>query len=208
MKNYVEKAMNFEQYIALIDDLLAENKTTGKNQSENYVYFGKLNRQRMKRLEKTIKLNESLVGKIKEVDKPLIWLTLTEGWCGDAAQNIPVIEKMAAENPLITTRYLLRDENLDLMNQYLTNGGKAIPILICIDGETFEVLDKWGSRPKAIQNYFLELKEAGIEKDERNELLQRRYNADEEQSIQADFAQNLVDWIKSTETIKVTTTAF
>jgi hypothetical protein len=94
------------------------------------------------------------------------------------------------------------------MNQYLTNGGKAIPILICIDGETFEVLDKWGSRPKAIQNYFLELKEAGIEKDERNELLQRRYNADEEQSIQADFAQNLVDWIKSTETIKVTTTAF
>jgi hypothetical protein len=190
----VEKAMSFEQYIALIDDLLAENKTTGENQSENYVYFGKLNRQRMKRLEKTIKLNESLIGKIKEVDKPLIWLTLTEGWCGDAAQNIPVIEKMAAENPLIMTRYLLRDENLDLMNQYLTNGGMAIPILICIDGETFEVLGKWGSRPKAIQDYFLELKEDGIEKDERNELLQRRYNADKEQSIQEDFAELIDKW--------------
>ncbi len=63
MKNYVEKAMSFEQYIALIDDLLAQDKTTGENQSENYVYFGKLNRQRMKRLEKTIKLNESLVEK-------------------------------------------------------------------------------------------------------------------------------------------------
>jgi hypothetical protein len=192
MKNYVEKAMSFEQYIALIDDLLAENKTTGENQSENYVYFGKLNRQRMKRLEKTIKLNESLVGKIKALDKPLIWLTLTEGWCGDAAQNIPVIEKMAAENPLITTRYLLRDENLDLMDKFLTNGGRAIPILICLDGETFESLGKWGSRPSAIQAYFLELKEAGIEKDERNELLQRRYNADKEQSIQADFME-LID---------------
>jgi hypothetical protein len=192
MKNYVEKAMSFEQYIALIDDLLAENKTTGENQSENYVHFGKLNRQRMKRLEKTVKLNESLIEKVQAVDKPLIWLTLTEGWCGDAAQNIPVIEKIASENPLIKTRYLLRDENLDLMDKFLTNGGKAIPILICLDGETFEVLGRWGSRPSAIQAYFLELKEAGIEKDERNELLQRRYNADREQSIQADFME-LID---------------
>ena len=189
MKNYVEKAMTFAEYIKLIDNLLAEGKTTGENQSENYVYFGKLNRQRMKRLEKTIKLDESFVKKVKLIAKPLIWLTLTEGWCGDAAQNIPVIERIAAENPLIQTRYLLRDENPDLMNNYLTNGGKAIPIMICLDGETFAELGKWGSRPAAIQAYFLELKAAGIEKDERNELLQRRYNADKEQSIQTDFAE-------------------
>lgn len=192
MKNYIDRAMTFAEYIKLIDDLLAEGKTTGPNQSENYVYFGKLNRQRMKRLEKTVKLNESLVEKVKKIDRPLIWLILTEGWCGDAAQNIPVIEKIASQNPLINTRYLLRDENLDLMDQYLTNGGRAIPILICIDGETFEPTGRWGSRPRAIQDYFLELKEAGIEKDERNELIQRRYNADKEQSIQADFAE-LID---------------
>jgi hypothetical protein len=189
MKNYIEKAMSFEQYIALIDKLLAEGKTTGENQSENYIYFGKLNRQRMKRLEKTVKLDETFVEKIRAVNRPLIWLILTEGWCGDAAQNIPVIEKIAAENPLIETRYLLRDENPELMDKYLTNGGKAIPILICLAGETLQELGKWGSRPTSIQEYFLELKEAGVEKDERNELLQRRYNADKEQSIQADFAK-------------------
>jgi hypothetical protein len=203
MKNYIEKAMSFEQYIALIDKLLAEGKTTGENQSENYVYFGKLNRQRMKRLEKTIKLDETFVEKIKAVNRPLIWLTLTEGWCGDAAQNIPVIEKIAAENPLIKTRYLLRDENSELMDKYLTNGGKAIPILICLDGETLQELGKWGSRPAAIQAYFLELKEAGIEKDERNELLQRRYNADKEQSIQADFAKLIEDCLQKTTTTAV-----
>lgn len=192
MKNYVEKAVTFAEYLKLIDDLLLEGKTTGPNQSENYVYFGKLNRQRMKRLEKTVVLNAKLVEKVKKINRPLIWLILTEGWCGDAAQNIPVIEKIAANNSLIQTRYLLRDENLDLMDKYLTNGGRAIPILICLDGETFQELGKWGSRPQAIQEYFLELKASGIEKDERNELIQRRYNADKEQSIQADFME-LID---------------
>lgn len=189
MKNYLEKAMTFAEYLKLIDDLLLEGKTTGPDQSESRVYFSKLNRHRIKRLEKTVVLNAELVEKIKKVNRPLIWLILTEGWCGDAAQNIPVIEKIAAQNPLIQTRYLLRDDNLDLMDKYLTNGGRAIPILICIDGKTLEAFGRWGSRPKAIQEYFLELKNAGIEKDERNELIQRRYNADKEQSIQADFAE-------------------
>jgi hypothetical protein len=189
MKTYFEKAMSFEQYIALIDELLAEGKTTGENQSENYVYFGKLNRQRMKRLEKTVRLDEAFIEKIRAIKRPLSWLILTEGWCGDAAQNIPVIEKIAAENPFIQTRYLLRDENPDLMDKYLTNGGRAIPLLICLDGETFEPLGKWGSRPTVIQAYFVELKEAGVEKDERNDLIQRRYNSDKERGIQADFAK-------------------
>ncbi len=196
MKNYLEKAMSFEQYIALIDKLLAEDKTTGENQSENYVRFGKLNRQRMKRLEKTVKLDEAFIKKIKAVKRPLIWLTLTEGWCGDAAQNTPVIEKIAAENSLIQTRYLLRDENPELMDKYLTNGGRAIPLLICLDGETFEPLGKWGSRPTVIQAYFLELKNAKVEKDERNELIQRRYNADKEHAIQADFAKLIETWLR------------
>ncbi len=189
MKNYIEKAMTFEQYIALIDELLAEGKTTGEDQSEDRVYFGKLNRQRMKRLEKTVKLDEAFVEKLKAIKRPLFWLTLTEGWCGDAAQNVPAIEKMAAENPLIQTRYLLRDNNLELMDEYLTNGGRAIPIVIWIDGETFEPIGRWGSRPKAIQEYFLELKASGMEKAAILEEIQRRYNSDKELAIQADFAE-------------------
>lgn len=188
MKNYIEKAMTFAEYIKLIDNLLAEEKTTGDDQSESRVYFGKLNRHRMKRLEKTVIINDELKSKVKSVKRPLIWLIITEGWCGDAAQNIPAIEKIAAENPLIQTRYLLRDENLGLMDQYLTNGGRAIPVLICIDGETFQPMGRWGSRPQAIQQYFLELKASGMEKDAIMEEIQRRYNSDKEKSIQEDFA--------------------
>ncbi|MBX7172902.1 MAG: thioredoxin family protein [Pyrinomonadaceae bacterium] len=187
MENYIEKALTYSEYLKLIDDLLVEGKTTGTDQSESRAYFGKLNRHRMKRLEKTVVINDELKEKVKNIKRPLIWLIITEGWCGDGAQNIPAIEKIAAENPLIQTRYLLRDENLDLMDQYLTNGGRAIPVLICIDGETFEPLGRWGSRPTEIQEYFFELKELGIEKTERDELIQRRYNSDKEQAIQKDF---------------------
>ncbi len=141
--------------------------------------------------------------KVRAINKPLIWLTITEGWCGDAAQNIPVIEKIASENQLIQTGYLLRDNNLELMDKYLTNGGRAIPIMVCIDGETFQELGKWGSRPKAIQAYFQELKDTGIEKDERNELIQRRYNSDKEQSIQADFIELIENCLSKTAFAKV-----
>lgn len=201
MKEYIEKAITYAEYRQLIDDLADNGKTTGE-ETEERIYFTNLNRQRMKRLDKTVKISDGLKEKIKAVRRPLIWLTIVESWCGDAAQNIPAIEKIAAENPLIQTRYLLRDENLDLMDQYLTNGGRAIPILICIDGETFEPQGRWGSRPRAIQDYFLELKETGIEKEERNELIQRRYNADKEQSIQEDFAELIAGCMQKSLTAK------
>ncbi len=60
MKNYVEKSMTFAEYLKLIDDLLLEGKTTGEIQSGAMFGYGKLNRQRMKRLEKTVELNDSL----------------------------------------------------------------------------------------------------------------------------------------------------
>lgn len=203
MKKYVETAMTFAEYLKLIDELLLEGKTTGPNQSEIWFNYGKLNRQRMKRLEKTAVLNESLKEKVRNIKRPMIWLILTEGWCGDAAQNIPVIEKIAAENPLIRTRYLLRDENPELMDKYLTDGGRAIPKVIFLDAETLEEIGSWGSRPQAIQKYFLELKATGMEKASIMEHLQRRYNADKEQSIQADFMELLDKFSRNIKTAKV-----
>src|SRR5215212_8408222 len=119
MKEYLDKSMAFAEYIKLIDDLLLDGKTTGPNQSEAMFNYGKLNRQRMHRLEKTVVLNDSVKEKAQKIERKMIWLIITEGWCGDAAQNIPTIEKIASENPgKIQTRYVLRDENLELMDKY------------------------------------------------------------------------------------------
>ncbi len=194
MKLYVEKSLTYAEYLKLIDDLLAQGKTTGENQSEEMFHYGKLNRQRMKRLEKTVELNESLKEKARGVSRKMIWLTITEGWCGDAAQNIPIIEKIAAENSNIETRYVLRDENLELMDKYLTNGGRAIPKLICLDAESLEEIGVWGSRPNIADDYFREMKAQGMEKPEMMEKMQRWYLQNGEQAIQNEFENLLSKW--------------
>lgn len=194
MKNYIEKSMTFAEYLKLIDELLLEGKTTGEIQSEAMFGYGKLNRQRMKRIEKTVALNDSLEEKTGNVKARWIWLILTEGWCGDAAQNIPIIEKIAALNPNIETRYVLRDENLELMDKHLTNGARAIPKLICLDAETLEEFGVWGSRPRAADEYLFEMKAQKLEKPQMMENLQRWYMADGNQSIQNEFEKLLSEW--------------
>ena len=187
MKEYVEKAISFDDYIELIDDLLAKRKTTGTNQSEAMFGYGKLNRQRMSRLEKTVVIGESVRAAVRKAERPMIWLVITEGWCGDAAQNIPVIEKIAAESDKIRTLYILRDENLDLMDRFLTIGARSIPKLIVLDAETYEVLGTWGPRPLGAQQLFEQMKAHGADKNVIMEEMQRWYNADKTLSIQSEF---------------------
>ena len=194
MKEYIEKSMEYAEYIKLIDDLLAEGKTTGTNQSEAMFNYGKINRQRMKRLGNTLELNKSLKKVVEKVERKMIWLIITEGWCGDAAQNIPVIEKIAHSNSNIETRYVLRDENLELMDKYLTRNARSIPKLIALDGETLEEIGTWGPRPQIAMDHFLKLRETGMEKTLLMENMQRWYIADKEQSIQKEFEELLSNW--------------
>lgn len=191
---FIEKSMTYAEYIKLIDDLLLEGKTTGNNQSDTMFNFGKLNRKRMHRLEKTVELNESLKNIVRSFPRKMIWLIITEGWCGDAAQNIPIIEKIAGESSNIETRYILRDENPDLIDKYLTFGARSIPKLVAFDGENLAEIGTWGARPQAAQELFFEMKAQGLAKPLIMENLQRWYLADKNQSIQAEFENLLIKW--------------
>lgn len=194
MKEYLDNAMTFAEYIKLIDDLLLDGKTTGPNQSEAMVGYGKLNRQRMHRLEKTVTVHDSLKARVKNVGSKWIWLVITEGWCGDAAQNIPIIEKIAAESSNIETRYVLRDENLELMDKYLTNGARSIPKLIALDAETLREIGTWGPRPQPAMDLFHELRDLGLEKPAIMEGIQRWYIGDKNQTLQHEFEELITQW--------------
>lgn len=191
--------MTYAEYIKLIDDLLLDGKTTGTNQSEAMFNYGKLNRQRMHRLEKTVVIGESLRTAVRGNQRKMIWLIVTEGWCGDAAQNIPTIEKIASESENIETRYVLRDENLELIDAYLTNNARSIPKLIALDAETFAEIGSWGPRPQTAMDYFLEMKKEGLEKPQMMENIQRWYLADKEKSLQTEFEVLLDKWAKQKE---------
>ena len=194
MRSYLERSMSFAEYTALIERLVEEGRTTGPKQSELLTNFTKLNWQRMKRLSKTTAIDETAATAARNNDRPMTWLIVTEAWCGDAAQNIPIIEKIAAESGIIETRYILRDENPDLMDRFLTHGARSIPKLIALDGGTLEVLGEWGARPAAAQELFIELRERGFEKPAIMEGLQRWYNEDAGRSLQNEFAGLISSW--------------
>jgi hypothetical protein len=185
---YLEKAFTYREYLKLVEDLAAEGKATGPDQSEGYVHYSQLNIQRMHRLEKTTILLPEIKEQLLSIDRPQTWLVITEGWCGDAAQSLPVIQAMSMVNPLITLRLVLRDEHPGLIDHYLTNGiSRSIPILIAMDTATHEELFVWGPRPAALQQLFMGMKSEGLSYDVIKEEVQRWYNKDKTISIQHDL---------------------
>ncbi|MFV5698135.1 thioredoxin family protein [Flavobacterium sp. ZT3R17] len=153
MKTTVAKALfhshSYSEYRKLVSDLLFDGKSTGNEQSENLKQYSSLNETRMDRLDKTMRISDENILKIKNLKREYVWLVISEGWCGDAAQIMPILNQMtiASENK-IEMKIVLRDENEELMKLFLTHKKKAIPKLIIIDRETGSVLDSWGPRPK------------------------------------------------------------
>jgi len=156
-QSFINEAYTYASYRELLDNLLQQGKTTGTNQSESMVNYATLNERRMKKWDKIGKITPELMDKLMSIDQKMTWLVVTEGWCGDAAQNLPFLKKMAELNPNIDLRFVLRDENLPLIDAFLTNGGRSIPKLIALDSE-LSVLGTWGPRPEPVQKAFLENK--------------------------------------------------
>ncbi len=190
-----KEAMSYNSFKALIDEGLAEGKTTGTEQSKALTKYTRLNRQRMKRLDKQIELNKSLKEELKNVNEPWIWLVLVEGWCGDVAQNVPVINKMAETAPKIELRLLLRTECPDVMDQYLTDGSRSIPKLICLHANYLHELGTWGPRPESFQRKVMQWKDdSDISHEEWVEKLQKWYVEDKTQTLQSDFEKLIDEW--------------
>lgn len=153
MTNIFEQAKDvysYESFLELTASLLNEGKTTGDNQSEEYMFYAKLNLQRMQRWNKTFTLREDVAYAVKHI-QPQTWWLITEGWCGDGAQNLPALAKMEeASAGNIKLNIVLRDDNPNIIEQYLTNGTKSIPVLVAFDADGKQLF-RWGPRPVAAQ---------------------------------------------------------
>ncbi|GAB3886266.1 thioredoxin family protein [Spirosoma agri] len=189
-------AYTYEQYVALSNELLAQSRTTSEAPSYNtpeILGYAKLNIHRMNRLDKLTALTTELKAALAGIAEPWTWLVLTESWCGDAAQSIPVLHHMAEQSPQVSIRFLLRDKNPDLINAYLTNGGKSIPKLICVRTTDLKELGSWGPRPAQLQVLFTEWQNK-MPFPELAEKLQRWYNDDRTQAIQREFLELITAW--------------
>ncbi|WP_411767210.1 thioredoxin family protein [Winogradskyella sp. A3E31] len=188
----LKTSLTYNEYRALVFELAKKGETTGHEKTEALVNYTMLNDRRMKRWDKTVKISEENEIALKDIESRQTWLVITESWCGDAAHIMPVLNKLATLNSKIEYKVVLRDENEDLMNQFLTNGSKSIPKLLIIDNETKNVIDTYGPRPSEATDMVEAYKEEyGKLTPEFKEDLQRWYNKDKGLTTQNDIIKIL-----------------
>lgn len=181
-EDFIEK---WEQQISNLD------KNKSSEQDAKLDEYKKLNLQRTRRVESNYEVSDELKEELEKIEEPQIWMVITENWCGDSAQNLPVIAKIAKENSKINFRIILRDSHPDIMDKYLTNGSRSIPKLVVFDEEGNELF-QWGPRPKVLQDLFYKLRDEGMEKNKIYEQLHAWYPKHGAEEMEKEFLE-LID---------------
>ncbi len=185
LKKSNAKSYSYPEYRSLITNLLQTGKTTGHDQSPDLVHYTQLNEARLHRLDKTMQLTQQVKEFLQQLDKDYLWLVISEGWCGDAAQLLPIFYKMAEVSDRIELKIVLRDDNPELMDLFLTNGTRSIPKLIIVDKNTWEVVGHFGPRPQGAKQLIIDYKAAhGVVDEPAKIALQKWYLADKGVSTQ------------------------
>ena len=154
----IEKGLSYSEFVQFIQQLVEEKRTTGANQSEAYLDYTRMCLQRMNRWNKTSKVSAIMTQLMESIKEPQIWLVITEAWCGDGAQSIPYLAKLAELNPKIKLRIIMRDEYPEIMDAYLTNGARSIPKLVAFTEDLKVELFTWGPKPLYLMNRHKEYK--------------------------------------------------
>lgn len=177
--------MKFNEYHNLFETVLAEPRE-GVYAGDDYKTYTELNQKRQERWLKKGKLTEETEAILSQIDTPQKWTVISEPWCGDASHIVPFIHLMADQNKNIDLDIVLRDTPPYLIEDYLTNGGKAIPILI-IEKENETI--KWGPRPTEAQNLVVEFKKNATPIEEQKITLQKWYNKNKGVDIQNEITK-------------------
>ena len=182
-------SMSYSEYRELLDDLLLANKTTGNDQTEERIEYAKLNQKRMKRLDKATMPSGHATYKL---NCKVGVMVITEGWCGDSAQIVPWYEQyIDLYQPEVKSYFSLRDDNPEVMNNFLTNELRGIPKFVFFNEDNLDVLQLWGPRPEKIQQWFMQIKvdQPGLTKEEYSFQLHQFYTTDKGAEIIANLNQ-------------------
>lgn len=185
----IARTFTYTEYFEFCENLAAENANSGPKQTEALANFTKLNVSRMKRVFKTVQPGDPVVASLRGKAASR-WIVITESWCGDAAQSLPVIARLAELIPEVKLEIVLRDENPELIEAFLTNGSKSIPKALFVNTNG-EILHQWGPRPKVLQEAFLVEHNAGVPHDQSVLMMQDWYNKNKGSEIMKEFLELL-----------------
>ena len=108
------------------------------------------NQERFEENERQLQPDPADLAAFNMLLRPVRVLVLAEDWCGDVIDNLPILGRLAAESGKLDLRIFLRDQNLDLMDQYLNQGQyRSIPVFVFFD-DAFQELGVFTERPPSV----------------------------------------------------------
>ena len=144
---------------------------------EQYIEQAEKNHDLWRALADRARVPEEIAARVRALPGRRHLLVLSEDWCGDAVNTVPVIARLAASATNLDLRILARDRNPDLRDAHLTNGSRSIPVVMVLD-EQFTECGWWGPRPAPLQRWVLETG-LGMPKEERYREVRRWYARDQ-----------------------------
>ena len=155
---------------------LTRDRYLGAADYHAYVAGARKNVDLWNGLYRTLPLSPGFVDRARAVPGRWHLLVLSEDWCGDAVNTVPLIARLVEQVPSLDLRILARDQNLDVMAEHLTNGTKSIPVVMVLD-EHFVEHGWWGPRPSELQAWVLS-EGIALPKEERYRLTRQWYARD------------------------------
>ncbi len=184
--NQAKVGLQYGEYMNLMAAQAARDPNSVTGEEAEKLAFTRLNLHRARRIVRTWRPSEELAGAMTDLPGPQLWLALTEPWCGDSAQCLPSFATLARARSDLDFRLLLRDDHPAVMDKFLTNGKRSIPVVVGFDQQGKELF-RWGPRPAAAQAVFDEAKAEGLEKPGILERLHLFYGRNRGQALDAEL---------------------
>lgn len=188
----LSEGIGYQQYRALFEaEVEAHRQGSQDPRLVTYGDYITLNWQRSLRVEKTFEPSEEARRAMESIAEEQTWMVLTESWCGDSAQTLPVLHRLASLSPKVRFVIMQRDTHSDIMDLYLTAGARAIPKLVAFNADG-EELFRWGARPAAAQALVEEHKQNNTPREEMYAAVHLWYAKDHGRSTEAELAALVV----------------
>jgi Thioredoxin len=188
---YWEKSFSYQQYKSTFEAIIMRSeKNIEASEKEMHNYYT-LNWARSKRVEKVYTMSDNAKSVLSGLTIKQKWIVITEAWCGDSSQSLPILAALAEyRSDIIDFRICSRDLYPELLELYKTNGSMGIPKLIAIDSNGIELFT-WGTRPIKAQEVFDALKHDNQEKSKIYEAVHLWYAKDKGQTVEIEIVSLL-----------------
>ena len=154
------KALTYDEYMSAWRDKNGLSMKGLDKVNRRMRHYSRYNYDRQQGVELTYTMSEPFRQAVGELQTPLTWYFITDDWCIDSAYSLPLLMQAAELKGDIDIHILMKEDNLGLLDDFLTDGRRSIPVLFGVD-ESGSVRFRWGPQPKVLEDLRTSLQEAG-----------------------------------------------